>query len=182
MPGSLVPLAMFHTSFSLYQLKFFNRPSMLDPREGSALLECMSTNLTIRWPTLSLRLACCEPQFKSSKKQIIVWRVIIKCNQGEMGLIINAANCIHCKTCDIKVNRIYLSLSWQFNTWISKSRTQLKTLTGSALREVVALPMMECNLWTYLCFLWLAVTLINDHVYKSIFSQPGGKIQCRVSP
>ena len=23
--------------------------------------------------------------------------------QGEMGLIINAANCIHCKTCDIKV-------------------------------------------------------------------------------
>ena len=28
-----------------------------------------------------------------------------------MGLIINAANCIHCKTCDIKVNRIYLSLN-----------------------------------------------------------------------
>ena len=24
-------------------------------------------------------------------------------DQGEMGLIINAANCIHCKTCDIKV-------------------------------------------------------------------------------
>merc|ERR1712212_333559 len=23
-------------------------------------------------------------------------------DQGEMGLIINAANCIHCKTCDIK--------------------------------------------------------------------------------
>ena len=146
---------------------------MLDPREGSALLECMSINLMIRWPTWSLGLACCEPQFKWSKKQIIAWQVIIKCNQGEMGLIINAANCIHCKTCDIKVNRIYLSCR-PFSTWISKFRTQLKTLTGSALREVVALPMMECKLWTYLCFLWLAVTPINDHVYKLIFRQRGG--------
>ena len=49
-----------------------------------------------------------------SKKQIIAWQVIIKCNQGEMGLIINAANCIHCKTCDIKVNRIYLNLADRF--------------------------------------------------------------------
>ena len=25
-------------------------------------------------------------------------------DKGEMGLIINASNCIHCKTCDIKVD------------------------------------------------------------------------------
>ena len=35
------------------------------------------------------------------------WTNLLNANrstdQGEMGLIINAANCIHCKTCDIKV-------------------------------------------------------------------------------
>ena len=62
---------------------------MPDLREGSALLECTSTSPMIRYLYL---------QGPGVRKHSNIQSI-----QGEMGLIINAANCIHCKTCDIKV-------------------------------------------------------------------------------